>query len=168
MRIRVTPRYDEMEINIPISENARPYFSETNLANLFTKKITIYNVIPKTTLVDQHYDRKVVEKCNIQGEYVTRLNGNVQNIVNVKTVYIRDIEHYKSPAEYDALPTDQKSSYFTARNGDFIVLDEVFDVVETTQQFAALQQKYKDNGIRVNNILVNINGMDLDNITITA
>ena len=166
MKIRVTPRFDEMEIDIPISDNGKPLFSKSNLTDLFSKKITIYNMIPKTTLVEQHWDRNVVEKCNIQGEYVTQIKGNIPNIVNVKTVYIRDTEHYLSPTEYDSTP--KPNDYFTARNGDFIVFDEVFDEVTNATQFTQLQQKYKDNGIRVNNISVNINGMALDNLTITA
>ena len=159
-----------MYVDIP-SNVTTPKAQNSNFTDLWIKKITLYNVIPKKTQVEtieQHWDRTVIDKCNVQGDFVTKLNGNIPNIVNLKTVYIRDIEHYLSPSDYDMLPVREASNYYTVRNGDFIVFDEVFDEVTTATQYSQLQQKYKDNGIRVNTISVNINGMALDNITITA
>lgn len=169
MRIKTQPLNwgdlkDGIEINIPITNKTRPLFS-SGLTDLFKSKVTIYNDIPKTALEERHFDKFVIELCNIQGGIVTRADGTIQNVVNAKTVITKDIERYKSPIEYAELPVDERENYYTARSGDFVVFGEVDDVVTTAQEFSQLQQKYRDNGIRVSSISVNINGMAVDNIT---
>lgn len=153
-----------IEIDIPIPE-ARPLFSQSGLTDIWKSKVTIFNDIPKTALEERHFDKFVIELCNIQGGTVTRADGTIQNVVNAKTIITKDIAHYKSPAEYSELPVDERESYYTVRSGDFVVFGEVDDVVTTAAEFSQLQQKYKDNGIKISSISVNINGMAVDNIT---
>lgn len=135
--------------------------------NFFARAITIYNDIPADAVNPRRFDRYVNKKCNVQGGIVSKADGTIENIVNGTTVYIRDVENYLSPLEYAALPADQKDDYFTMQIGDFVVLDEVDDVVTSGREFAELQQKYAQNGLVVRSVSVNIHGMDVDNITIT-
>lgn len=157
---------DGIEINIPITDKTRPLFSR-GLTNLFKSKVTIYNDIPKNALEERHFDRFVIDLCNIQGGFVNKTNGTIENIVNAKTVITKDIDRYKSPLEYSALPVDERENYYTVQIGDFVVLSEVDDVITTAQEFSQLQQKYKDNGIKIVSVSANINGMAVDNVTMT-
>ena len=160
----------------------------SGLTDLFKSKVTIYNDIPQKkipivetaiengierqtqgeyVIEDRHFDRFVIELCNIQGGFVNKTNGTIENIVNAKTVITKDVERYKSPLEYAALPVDEREDFYTVQIGDFVVLAEVDDVITTAQEFSQLQQKYKDNGIRVISVSANINGMAVDNVTMT-
>ena len=134
------------------------------MTDLWNDKITIYNDIPATALETRHFDRFVVVRCQIQGGYVTRSNGTIQNVINAKTVITKDLQHYLTPAEYSVLPVDKRGDYFTVRAGDFVVFGEVDDVVTTAPEYATLQTKYKDVGIKVMSVSVSINGMAVDNI----
>lgn len=154
------------EIDIPITEKTKEKFSK-GLTDLFRSKVTIYNDITKNALEERHFDRFVIDLCNIQGGFVNKTNGTIENIVNAKTVITKDIARYKSPLEYSALPVDERENYYTVQIGDFVVLAEVDDVVTTAQEFSQLQQKYKDNGIKVVSVSANINGMAVDNVTMT-
>lgn len=172
MKIRTNPLewkdlQDGIEIDIPITDKTRPLFSQSGLTDIWKSKVTIYNDIPEppSKIEPRHFDRFVIELCNIQGGTVTRADGTIQNVVNAKTVITKDIAHYKSPAEYSELPVDERESYYTVRSGDFVVFGDVDDVITTAAEFSQLQQKYKDNGIRISSISVNINGMAVDNIT---
>ena len=73
----------------------------------------------------------------------------------------------KTPLEYATIPTDLKDLYYTAQIGDFIVFDEVDDVVTTSKEFNALQSKYRANGMVITDAVANINGMSVDNVTMT-
>ena len=137
------------------------------MTDLWNKKVTIYNDIPKTAVEDRHFDRFVIDKCNIQGGIVSKADGTVENIVNAVTVISKDIERYKSPLEYAKLPVDIRETFYTVQVGDFVVLSEVDDIVTTSREFAELQEKYKDNGIVVRSVSANIHGMSVDNVTIT-
>ena len=137
------------------------------MTDLWKKKVTIYNDIPKTAVEERHFDRFVIEKCNIQGGIVSKADGTVENIVNAVTVISKDIERYKSPLEYAKLPVDIRENFYTVQVGDFIVLSEVEDIVTTSREFAELQEKYKDNGIVVRSVSANIHGMSVDNVTIS-
>jgi hypothetical protein len=137
------------------------------LTDLFNQKVTIYNDIPKTAVEDRHFDRFVVDKCNIQGGIVSKADGTIENIVNAVTVISKDVDRYKMPLEYAKLPVDIREDLYTVQVGDFIVLAEVDDVVTTNREFAELQEKYKDNGIVVRSVSANIHGMAVDNVTIT-
>lgn len=137
------------------------------MTDLWGQKVTIYNDIPADAVNPRRFDRFVVEKCNIQGGVVSRADGTIENIVNAVTVITKDTDRYKSPLEYAKLPVDLKENFFTAQVGDFIVFDEVDDVVTTSREFAELQNKYADNSIVVRSVSVNIHGMGVDNVTVT-
>ena len=137
------------------------------MTDLWKQKVTIYNDIPKTAVEERHFDRFVIDKCNIQGGIVSKADGTVENIVNAVTVISKDIERYKSPLEYAKLPVDIRETFYTVQVGDFVVLSEVDDIVTTSREFAELQEKYKDNGIVVRSVSANIHGMSVDNVTIT-
>jgi hypothetical protein len=134
---------------------------------LYTQKITIYNDIPKNAVEDRHFDRFVVEKCNIQGGLVNEANGTITNIVNAKSVITRDVKRYKTPLEYAGLPVDIRVDYFTAQIGDFVVFAEVDDVVTTASEFSQLQTKYRNNGMKITSVSANILGLTVDNVTMT-
>lgn len=137
------------------------------MTDLWKEKVTIYNDIPKNAVEDRHFDRFVIEKCNIQGGIVSKTDGTVENIVNAVTVITKDTSKYQKPIEYSKLPVDIRKNFYTVQVGDFIVLSEVEDIVTTSREFAELQEKYKDNGIVVRSVSANIHGMSVDNVTIT-
>lgn len=137
------------------------------MTDFWKQKVTIYNDIPKNAVEERHFDRFVIEKCNIQGGIVSKTDGTIENIVNAVTVMSKDVDRYKTPLEYSKLPVDIRESFYTVQVGDFIVLSEVDDVVTTSREFAELQEKYKDNGIVVRSVSANIHGMNVDNVTIT-
>lgn len=138
------------------------------MTDKFTKKCTIYNDIPDDGVNDRHFDRFVVDKCLIYGGTAERsANGTIQNIVNAQTVVTKDTTHYKAPMEYLRLPADEKEQYYTVKANDFIVFDEVDDVVSTSLEFRDLQDKYKDNGMSITAANPYIFGLSTDNITMT-
>ena len=115
------------------------------MTDLWKQKVTIYNDIPKTAVEERHFDRFVIDKCNIQGGIVSKADGTIENIVNAVTVISKDVDRYKAPLEYAKLPVDIRETFYTVQVGDFIVLSEVDDIVTTSREFAELQEKYKDN-----------------------
>ena len=137
------------------------------MTDLWKQKVTIYNDIPKTTVEERHFDRFVIDKCNIQGGIVSKADGTIENIVNAVTVISKDVDRYKAPLEYAKLPVDIRETFYTVQVGDFVVLSEVDDIVTTSREFAELQTKYADNGIVVRSVSPNIPGMSVDNVTIT-
>ena len=137
------------------------------MTDLWKQKVTIYNDIPKNAVEDRHFDRFVIDKCNIQGGIVSKADGTIENIVNAVTVITKDVDRYNAPLEYAKLPVDIRENFYTVQVGDFIVLSEVDDIVTTSREFAELQEKYKDNGIVVRSISANIHGMSVDNVAIT-
>ena len=167
MKVEFDVKYGKNVIEIPITETTRPAFDPCGMANLWNKRVTVYNDIPSTAAEERHFDRFVIDLCNIQGGIVSRADGTVENIVNAVTVITRDVEKYKSPLEYRGIPVDLREKFFTVQIGDFIVLDEVDDIVTNSREFADLQTKYKDNGIVVRSISANIAGMAVDNVTVT-
>ena len=136
------------------------------MTNLWERKVTIYNDIQADAVNPRHFDRFVIGECNIQGGIVSRADGTVENIVNAVTVITRDVEHYKRPLDYAILPVDVKANFYTVQVGDFIVLDEVDDVVTTSREYAELQTKYANNGIVVRSVSANIHGTNVDNIAV--
>ena len=137
------------------------------MTDLFTKKVTIYNDISKTAVEERHFDRFVINLCNIQGGVVSKTDGTIENIVNAKTIITKDVKRYKSPLEYVTIPVDLREKFFTVQIGDFIVFDEVEDIVTTSREFAELQSKYADNGMVVRSVSANINGMSVDNVSMS-
>lgn len=137
------------------------------MTDLWKQKVTIFNDIPKNAVEERHFDRFVIDKCNIQGGIVSKADGTIENIVNAVSVITRDVEHYKQPMEYAKLPVDIRKDFYTVQVGDFLVLSEVDDIVTTSREFAELQNKYSNNGIVVRSVSPNIHGMAVDNVTIT-
>ena len=137
------------------------------MTDLWEQKVTVYNDIPKNAVEERHFDRFVIDLCNIQGGIVSKADGTIENIVNAVSVITKDVTHYKQPLQYSKLPVDIRENFYTVKVGDFIVLEEVDDVVTTSREFAELQEKYKDNGIVVRSVSANIHGMSVDNVTIT-
>ena len=158
---------DGIEIDIPITENTTPAFKKSGLTNIFKSKVTIYNDIPKNAVEDRHFDRFIIDKCSIQGGIVNEADGTITNIVNAKTIITKDVEHYKSPLEYASLPVDLRENHYTVQIGDFVVFAEVDDIVTTASEFLQLQSKYKNNGVKVTSVSVNLFGLSADNITMT-
>lgn len=137
------------------------------MTDLWKQKVTIFNDIPKNAVEERHFDRFVIDLCNIQGGIVSKADGTIENIVNAVAVITKDINRYKPPIEYAKLPVDIRKNFYTVQVGDFIVLSEVDDIVTTSREFAELQEKYSDNGIVVRSVSANIHGMIVDNVTIT-
>ena len=137
------------------------------MTNLWEQKVTIFNDISKTAVEPRHFDRFVIDKCNIQGGIVSKADGTVENIVNAITVVTKDVLPYKDPLEYKTIPVDLRGEFYTVQIGDFVVLAEVDDVVTTSKEFLELQDKYKDNGIVVRSVSASIHGMSVDNVTVT-
>lgn len=133
----------------------------------FVKKVTIYNDIPKTSVEPRHWDRRVIDKCLVYSGTVEGTNETIQTITNAQNVITRDVEHYKSPLEYALIPVDEREQYYTVQPDDFIVFDEVFDVVTTAVEWGELQKKYKNNGMSVTTVNPYIFGMKTDNIAIS-
>ena len=136
------------------------------MTNLWKQKVTIYNDIPANAVEDRHFDKFVVEMCNIQGGIVSKADGTIENIVNAVTVISKDVDRYKPPLEYAKLPVDIREGFYTVQVGDFVVLAEVDDIVTTSREYGDLQKKYADNGIVVRSVSANIHRMSVDNITI--
>ena len=137
------------------------------MTDLYTQKVTIYNDIPKNAVEERHFDKFVIDKCNIQGGLVNEANGTITNIVNAKSVITRDVNRYKTPLEYAELPVDLRVDYYTAQVGDFVVFAEVDDIVTTASEFSQLQSKYKNNGMKITSVSANIFGLSVDNVTMT-
>lgn len=137
------------------------------MTDLYTQKVTIYNDIPKNAVEERHFDKFVIDKCNIQGGLVNEANGTITNIVNAKSVITRDVNRYKTPIEYAEIPVDLRVDYYTAQIGDFVVFGEVDDVVTTASEFSQLQSKYKNNGMKITSVSANIFGLSVDNVTMT-
>jgi hypothetical protein len=136
------------------------------LTDLWKQRVTIFNDIQKNAVEGRHFDRFAIDLCNIQGGIVSKADGTIENIVNAVTVITKDVDRYKTPLEYAKLPVDVREDFYTVQVGDFIVLSEVDDVVTTSREFAELQEKYKDGGLVVRSVSVNIHGMAVDNIMI--
>ena len=137
------------------------------MTDLYTQKVTIYNDIPKNAVEERHFDKFVIDKCNIQGGLVNEANGTITNIVNAKSVITKDVNRYKTPLEYAEIPVDLRVDYYTAQIGDFVVFDEVDDVVTTASDFSQLQSKYKNNGMKITSVSANIFGLSVDNVMMT-
>ena len=137
------------------------------MTDLYTQKVTIYNDIPKNAVEERHFDKFVIDKCNIQGGLVNEANGTITNIVNAKSVITRDVNRYKTPIEYAEIPVDLRVDYYTAQIGDFVVFADVDDIVTTASEFSQLQSKYRSNGMKITSVSANIFGLSVDNVTMT-
>lgn len=165
MKVKFDVVYGENVIDIP--DVSGQSFNGGKLTNLWTQKVTIYNDMQATVAENRHFDRFVIEKCNIQGGRVSKADGTVENIVNAQTVYTKYVEHYREPREYALLPVDRRNEYFTVQIGDFVIFGEVDDIVENSLDYATLQKKYANNGFKVTSVSPNIYGMSVDNVSFT-
>lgn len=167
MKVGFYVKYGYNEIDIPIENKNTQPLDIDGLSNLTNKKVTIYNDIPADSVNPRRFEKFVIDKCIIQGGYVTKTDNTISNPVNAKTILTKDIQHYKPYMEYIKLSQEERKNYFTAKAGDFIVFGEADDIVTDAEEFSNLQQKYKDNGIRVTSISENICGLNVDNIQFT-
>ena len=138
------------------------------MTDFFTQKVTIYNDIPAAEHIDRCFIRTVVNKCQITGGLTDKPQGTVGNTVNLKKVITRDTARYIPPDEYRKMSQEARKGFFTINTGDYIVFGETTDEVNTAQDFADLQIKHKDNGIKVVTVNAYINGMRTDNIEISS
>lgn len=137
--------------------------------NLFGRKCTIYNQIPKsrTDSTIAAWKRFVMDSCNIQGGIQDRSTGNMQYVSGAYTVITKDVSHYLLPnfdkgGYYD----EDEATHFTAAANDFIVFGEVDDPAPTNNtEFSELKKKYKSDGMVIKEAQVNIYGRPTDNIT---
>lgn len=167
MKVKFTPKYGRNNLEIPTIE--KTYVGEKNTVkkDLFDKKVTIYNDIPHDGVNLRRFDRFVIDRCLIYNQLSESADGTINKLVNTQNVITKDVEHYKSPHEYSLLAEDERERYYTVQPNDFVVYGEVDDIVTTSQEWSALQQKYKRNGFSVTAISANINGMNVDNVQIT-
>lgn len=135
------------------------------MTELYDSKVTIYNDIPKSDDEERHFDRFVLEHCNIQGGVLAKIDGTIENVVNAISVITKDVKAFKPLAEYVLLSVEERKKHFTVNVGDMVVLDAVTDEVETNAEFGALVKKYANNGFVVRSISANIHGLSVDNIT---
>ena len=173
MKVGFNVKYGYNEIEIPITDKTVPKFQKSGMTDLFSSKVTIYNDITyesygtsEEVIKKRHFEKFVIDKCNIQKGILQNADGTIEKVVNAQTITTKDIEHYKTPIEYALLPADVKDKYFTANVNDFVVLAEVEDVVTTSREFQDLQSKYKNNGFSVTAVNEYIHGMAVDNIQI--
>lgn len=138
-----------------------------DLTDLWKSKVTIYNDIPANSDKQRTFKRFVISNCQIQGGIADKSNETIRNIVNSKTVVTKDVEHYKSPIQFLNLSETERENCYTVQPGDFVVFEEVDDDVATAQEFSLLQQKYKSCGMKAVSVNVCINGMSVDNVTIS-
>jgi hypothetical protein len=139
---------------------------DNGMTDLWSAKVTIYNDVEETAVEGRRFERFVIPNCNVQGGFVTKADGTVENIVNAKTIITKAVEYYKSPREYKLIPKDQRSNFFTVNANDFVVLGEVDDVVTTPLEFQQLQKKYKDYGVSVTAVNEYLYGTTVDNVQI--
>lgn len=137
------------------------------MIDFFKKRVTIYNDIEADAVNPRRFERAVIDRCSVQGGIVSKADGTVENIVNATTIIMKDTERYRTPLVYKKTPVDIREDLYTVQIGDFVVFDEVGDIVSTSRDFAALQEKYADNGMVIRSVSVNIFGMPVDNITAT-
>ena len=136
------------------------------MTDFFDKKVTIYNDIPADGVNDRRFNRFVIDKCNIQNGILQSADGTIEKVINSQSIATKDIAPYKPYLKYIQLAEDEKKRFFTARINDFVVLDEVDDVVTTSREFQELQSKYKDNGFSVTAVNEYIFGLPVDNVQI--
>lgn len=167
MKVGFNVKYGYNEIDIPITEETKPKYRPYGMTDKFVNKVTIYNDIPSDEVNLRRFDRFVIDKCLVYNQLTESADGTVQRVVNAQNVVTKDVEHYKTPLEYSQLAEDERENYYTVQVDDFIVYGEVDDVVTTSKEWQALQQKYANNGFSVTAVNASIFGMNVDNVQIT-
>ena len=141
--------------------------SKKGLTDLWKTKVTIYSNVPDENNTSRSIRRFVIERCQVYGQVVEKPNQTIRNVINAKSVTTKNVEQYKPLAEFIRLSEEERRNYYTAEPGDFVVCGEVNDVVSTVGDFAELQKKYRNNGMKVTTVDTYINGMTVDNITMS-
>lgn len=167
MKIGFDVKWGHNELEIPVTDNLKPKFQPYQTTDKFTEKVTIYNDIPADGVNLRRFDRFVIDKCLIYNKLSESADGTVQRLINAQNVITKDTEHYKPPLEYMRLAEDERESFYTVQVDDFVVLAEADDIVTTSQEFQALQKKYKGNGFLVTSVNASVFGLSVDNIQIT-
>lgn len=129
--------------------------------------MTIYNDIPSDGVSGRRFDRHIIERCMIYNTIAEGSDGTVQRILDTQNVITKDVKRYKTPIEYARLAEDERENYYTVGIDDFVVLDEVDDVITTAKEYLELQKKYRGGGFLVTSSAVNVHGLDVDNIRIS-
>ena len=161
-------KYGTNYIDVPVTKHTKQLRTgKRELTSLWNARVTLYIDVPETDTMPRTIERRVINQCRIYGHLTDKPKESVRDILNAKTVVTKDTDRYIKPHEYMSLPPDVRTNYYTVTPGDFIVFDEVEDIVSDALEFAKLQQKYKDVGIKVTVENVNINGMAVDNIMIS-
>ena len=139
------------------------------MTDLWSREVTVYIV---TNNSEAKYRREVIKQCSVQCGYKESMDGTIRNMSDVKTVYTKDIARYLPPSDYFNVSASERMWFhpngcYTVRTGDFIIFGKVDDAVSNPKEFADLQVKYKDCGMKVTSVNVNIFGMASDNIMMT-
>lgn len=137
------------------------------MTDFYTDKVTIYNDITSAGETERRFDRFILDKCSVQGGYISKTDGTIQNIVNAVNVLTKRTDTYKPPSEYYQLPIKDHNKYYTVQVGDFVVFGVVDDVVTSSKEFEALQKKYVNNSMIITSVSVNIHNTDVDHIAMT-
>lgn len=167
MKIGFNVKYGHNEIDIPIEQYIdRIQNHGAGLVNKFTKKVTIYNDIPSDGVNPRRFDRFVIDRCLVYNQLSESADGTMHKVVNTQNVVTMDVARYKSPLDYRRLAEDEREQYYTVAPNDFVVLEEVYDVVNDIAELQALQKKYKNNGFLVTAVNASVFGMSVDNIHI--
>ena len=164
MKVEFNVKYGKNIIEIPVTEKTVPKFQNNGPTDFFTSKVTIYNDFFDGET--RKFARFVIDKCQITDQLSEKNDLTVRKVVNADTVTTKDVAHYKSPVEYVKLAESDRCKYYTAQPGDFVVLGEVEDIVSNVAEFAQMQKKYKNSGIKIASVSANIHGMAVDNVTI--
>lgn len=149
------------------------------LNNLYNRKCTIYCVIPSKSNTPAVYGHRfVLNDCAIENTTSQRLSGVTIQLVNVDSVITKNIADYRPPTDtvgsdstgfsdygFYAIPQMYRNKFYTVNAQDFIVYDVVDDEISTAQEFSALKNKYKNNGMIVAQGIDNRKGLKVDNIT---
>lgn len=166
MKVEFDVRYGKNVVEIPVTSETKPKYRPLGMSDKYTDKVTIYNDIPSDGVNPRSFDRFVINKCLIYNRLSESADGTIGKVVNTQNVITKDVEHYKPPAEYAKLPNDIREAFYTVQVDDFVVLDEVDDVVTTSREFQEIQQKYKSNGFSVTMVNPYLKGSSTNNIHI--
>ena len=166
MKVGFKVKYGYNEIEIPVTEETKPKYRPFGRNNKYTQKVTIYNDVKGDGVNSDKIYKFVIDKCMVYENFAESADGTISKIVNTQNIITKDVEHYKSPYEYKQLPVDIKEQYYTVQVNDFVVLQEVDDIVTTRREYLELQDKYKDNGFSVTAVEISTKGTNTNNIHI--
>lgn len=168
MKVGFNVKYGRNELDLQGSSGSSSSSSLSGeLKDVFFHKVTIYNGIAAGSVNSRRFDRHVIERCMIYNTITEGSDGTVQRLTGTQNVITKDVGRYKPPIEYSRLAEDERENFYTVGIDDFVVLDEVDDVVTTAKEYLELQKKYKGSGFLVTSAAVNIHGLDVDNIRIS-